>query len=201
MRAKPVAVMTVFVAAAALAGCSHVQWAGKNMAGPAKRRNASEETAVRALDRFFQAATDMIALSETGIHDACLNAFWEKGALDMKRKRTIGKDRVCALVVDRYDDATGDLAGYGESPSGEYPWLGDVFEYVVRAETVRTKNEKMASIDRYTINKFEVLVASRNSPIVANIVRDYFIIRGTCCRDVTEFDDWYKRRFKQVSAR
>ena len=33
--------------------------------------------------------------------------------------------------------------------------------------------------------------------VIPHVAADYFVMRGTCCRDVTIYDDWYKTRFKQ----
>ncbi len=184
-----------------LAGCAQVPWTGRYVAGPAKRRHASEEHAVQAIDAYFDAARDLIALSQVRIHDECLNAYWQDGPLTSERKRTINADKVCALVVDRFDHAAVDIAGYGQAPSGKYPWLGEVFEYVLRTQTVKTKDEKIASLDKYVIKKFQTLMSGPDSPVIPHVAREYYIIRGTCCREVTVFDDWYKSRFERASAR
>ena len=113
----------------------------------------------------------------------------------------MSKDDVCSFLLKRFDQAANDLAGYGQAPSGKYPWLGEVFEYVLRTETIKSKQEKMASIDQYTIKKFEDLMSGQNSDIIPQIAKDYYVIRGTCCREVTVFDDWYKSHFRQIASR
>lgn len=188
-------------AAAAVAACSHVPWTGKYVSGPAKRRHASEERAVRAIDEFFKASTDLIGLAAVKIHDDCLAAYWDDGPLTPERKRRIGADKVCSFLVNRFDEAAYDLSGYGQAPSGNYPWLGEVFEYVVRAETAETKEEKMENLDRYVVRKFEELIEEHESPVIRHVASDYYVIRGTCCRDVTVFDDWYKSRFERISSK
>jgi len=189
------------LATLSLVACSHVPWTGKYVAGPAKRRHASEERAVKAIDAYFDAAKDMVALSQVKIHDDCLNAYWMDGPLTADRKRAIGSDKVCSLVIDRFDHAASDLAGYGQAPSGKYPWLGEVFEYVLRTETIKTKDEKIAGLDQYVIKKFQNLMSGPDSPVIPQVAREYYVIRGTCCREVTVFDDWYKSRFERASAR
>jgi len=184
-----------------LAGCAHVPWTSRYVTGPAKRHHASEERAVQAIDAYFDAARDLIALSQVKIHDDCLNAYWQDGALTPDRKRAINEDKVCSLVIDRFDHAAVNIAGYGQAPSGKYPWLGEVFEYVLRTQTVKTKDEKMASLDQYVIGKFKNLMSGPDSPVIPHVAREYYVIRGTCCREVTVFDDWYKSRFERASAR
>jgi hypothetical protein len=195
--------MIVFVISAmSSVACSQVAWSGKYVAGPAMRRHASEERAKQAIDAYFDAARDLIGLSQVRIHDDCIDAYWRKGPMTAARRRRITSDKVCSLVLDRFDECGKNLAGYGKSPSGKYPWLGEVFEYVVRTESVQSKEEKMASLDRYTIKGFEELLSQHASPVIPNVAADYFVMRGTCCRDVTIFDDWYKTRFKQqISAK
>lgn len=191
----------ILIAAMSLAACSHVQWSGKYMTGPAKRRLASEERAVQALNAYFDAAKDVIGLSRTGTHGDCLDAYWEGGSLTPERKRRMNADKVCSLVLKRYDAAASDLTGYGQAPSGEFPWLGELFEYVVRTETIKSKEEKMAEFDRYVIKNFEQLLAGQDSPVIPYVAKDYYAIRGTCCREVTVFDDWYQKRFERLSSR
>jgi hypothetical protein len=188
-------------AAVTLVACSHVPWTGKYMSGPAKRRHASEERAVQAIDEFFDASSDLIGLAAVDIHDDCLAAYWEDGAMTPERKRRIGDDRICSLALERFDEAAYGLSGYGQAPSGKYPWLGEVFEYVVRAETAKTKEEKMANLDRYVVRRFEELIGKHDSPVIRHVANDYYVIRGTCCRDVTIFDEWYKSRFERISSK
>ncbi len=184
----------------AVTACSHVPWTGRYMSGPIKRSQASEERAVHALDAFFDATSDLIGLAAAGTHDDCLSAYWAEGPMTPQRQQQIDDDKVCAFVVDRFDKAAFDIAGYGQAPSGKYPWLGEVFEYVVRTDTVVSKEEKMARIDRYVIDRFEALLAQHDSFVIRQVAADYYYIRGTCCRDVTVFDDWYKARFARVSS-
>ena len=191
MRTKQIVFL---IATMSLMACTHVQWTGKRMMGPAKRRHASEESAVRALDAYFNAAKDMIGISHAGIHDDCLDEYWQNN-------ERMESDKVCSLVLNRYDEAANNLAGYGQAPSGKYPWLGEIFEYVLRTETLKSKDEKMASIDRYVIENFEELLRKHRSPVISHVAKDYFDIRGTCCRDVTVFDDWYRAHFQRTSAK
>lgn len=191
----------LLTAATALAACTHVPWAGKYVSGPAKRRHASEQRAVQAIDEFFKASIDLVGLAAVSIHDDCLAAYWQEGPMTPERKRRISADKVCALVVKRFDEAAYDLSGYGQAPSGKYPWLGEVFEYVVRAETASSKEEKMATLDRYVVRKFEELMENHDSPVIRHVANDYYVIRGTCCRDVTIFDDWYKSRFERITSK
>jgi len=184
-----------------LAACSHASWTGRYMSGPMKRRLASEQRAMQALDAFFEASTDLVGLSAVDIHDDCLLAYWEDGPMTPQRRRRIDDDRVCSYVLKQFDKAAFDIAGYGKSPSGKYPWLGEVFEYVVRTETPETQDEKMARLDRYSIMKFEELMGRQKSPVISRVAEDYYFIRGTCCRDVTIFDDWYKARFQRRSSK
>lgn len=198
MRARHV---IFIITALSVTACSHVPWTGKYMAGPMKRGHASEERAVQAIDEYFIAAKDLIGLSQTGIHDDCLNAYWEEGPMTSLRRKRMSSDKVCSILLDRYDKAAVDLAGYGQAPSGKYPWLGEVFEYVVRAETAKSKEEKMSDIDRLVVGKFSDLLLEHDSPLIARFAEDYYVIRGTCCRDVTVYDDWYKSRFKTKAAK
>jgi hypothetical protein len=182
-----------------LAGCAHVPWTPKYVAAPVKRHHASEERAVQALDEYFNAAKDLVGLSQARIHDRCLDAYWDKTA--QNGGRPAGPDEVCSFVLKRFDAAAQNIAGYGQSPSGKYPWLGEVFEYVLRTQTLRTKEEKMASLDSYAIKKFEDLMSGPTSPVIARVAKDFYVIRGTCCREVTVFDDWYKARFDRLASK
>ena len=186
MKAK----LACLVVTLSLMACTQVQWTGKKMMGPVKRRHASEESAVRAINEYFNAARDMIGISHAGNHEPCLGEYWQ-------HDRVMGSDNVCALVLKRYDDAVFNLAGYGQAPSGQYPWLGEIFEYVQRTETLKSQDEKMAGIDRYVVEQFSDLLSRHDSMVITHMAKDYFVIRGTCCRDVTVFDDWYKARFQR----
>ncbi len=198
---KPKIATVSLAALVTLAACSHIPWTAKYMSGPAKRGHASEERAIEALDAFFKASTDLVGLAAVDIHDDCLDAYWMEGPMTTPRKKVIDADKACSYMVERFDKAAYNLAGYGQAPSGKYPWLGEVFEYVVRAETVKTKDEKMASIDRYVIRKFEELIKKHQSPVIRHVADDYYVIRGTCCRDVTVYDNWYKSRFDRISKK
>lgn len=186
--------LACLVVALSFIACSQIQWTGKKMMGPAKRRNSSEESAVRAIDSYFDAARDVIGITYAGNHGQCLEQHRQS-------ERAETSDKVCSLVLSRYDEALFNLAGYGQAPSGEYPWLGEIFEYVLRTETLNPKDEKMAGIDRYVIEKFDGLLSEYGSSVISPLAADFFAIRGMCCREVTLFDDWYRARFQTKASR
>jgi len=179
-------------------GCALVSAGASHITTPVRRAFVSEKEAFESLDRYFDAADEVVALyDDETCHANCLASYFESMLyiLPGYPKPEIVDDR-CMNTLRRFARAASEAFGGAFSPClGGNPWYGDVFEWVMQKGSDDTRPDeasRMRQVDEEAVRRLQGIMTNHPAnPMVPIAIHAFSYERATCCREVTTFHDWW----------